>query len=81
MLARQESTKIFHIETKDELRIKGLENEALYNILKKYFNANYKVLDGDTNWTLITKEKAKSKISNEKILDFELHRFSATEET
>jgi len=38
-------------------------------------------LDDTSTWVLLTKGKTKSKILREKILDFDLHRLEATEET
>ncbi|KAG5629171.1 hypothetical protein H5410_000888 [Solanum commersonii] len=39
------------------------------------------VIDQDQDWVLITKEKSKSKELKDRILDIELHRLGATEET
>ncbi|KAG5629164.1 hypothetical protein H5410_000881 [Solanum commersonii] len=39
------------------------------------------VIDQDQDWVLITKEKSKSKELKDRILDIELHKLGATEET
>ncbi|KAG5606977.1 hypothetical protein H5410_028469 [Solanum commersonii] len=43
--------------------------------------SDFRVLDHDHNWVLMIKGKSKSKTLKEKILDIELHRLEATEET
>ncbi|KAG5594907.1 hypothetical protein H5410_036139 [Solanum commersonii] len=47
----------------------------------RFYNEDFKVLDHDHDWVLMTKGKSKSKTLKEKILDIELHRLEATEET
>ncbi|KAG5568640.1 hypothetical protein H5410_064345 [Solanum commersonii] len=57
-----------------------------FGYLDQHFNekqglANFKVLDHDHDWVLMTKGKFKSKTLKEKILDIEPHRMEASEET
>ena len=55
--------------------------KAQYAILNRFYKENYKVIDQDSDWVLITKGKSKSEELRERILDIELHRLGATEET
>ncbi|KAG5628094.1 hypothetical protein H5410_013312 [Solanum commersonii] len=64
------------IQTRRALRIK-----VLYAILKRFYNEDFRAIDHDHDWVLITKGKSKSKELKERILDIELHRLGATEET
>ncbi|KAG5568389.1 hypothetical protein H5410_064594 [Solanum commersonii] len=64
------------IQTKRALGIK-----ALYFILKRFYNEDMKVIDHDHDWVVITKGRSKSKVIKAKILDIELHKLEATEET
>ena len=64
------------IQTRRALGIK-----ALYAILNRFYKDDFRVIDQDTDWVLITKGRSKSEILKERILDIELHRLGATEET
>ncbi|KAG5580042.1 hypothetical protein H5410_050669 [Solanum commersonii] len=60
---------------------RALGIKALYVILKRFYNEDCRVIDQDHDWVLITRGKSKSKELKERILDIELHRLGATEET
>ncbi|KAG5598447.1 hypothetical protein H5410_029817 [Solanum commersonii] len=60
-------------------RVLGIK--ALYAILKRFYNEDCRVIDQDHDWVLITKGRSKSSELKERILDIELHRLGATEET
>ncbi|KAG5621025.1 hypothetical protein H5410_006243 [Solanum commersonii] len=47
----------------------------------RFYNEDFKVLDHDHDWVLMTKARSKSNILKDKILDIELHKMEATEET
>ena len=64
------------IQNRRELGIK-----ALYAILNRFYRDNFKVIDQDSDWVLINKGISKSELLKERILDIELHRLGATEET
>ncbi|KAH0692448.1 hypothetical protein KY285_019545 [Solanum tuberosum] len=64
------------IQTRRALGIK-----ALYAILTRFYKEDCRVIDQDHDWVLITKGKTKSKELKERILDIDLHRLGATEET
>ncbi|KAH0748360.1 hypothetical protein KY290_027592 [Solanum tuberosum] len=73
--------KLPHLNKKWIQTRRALGIKALYAILTRFFKEDYKVIDQDSDWVLITKGKGKSKELKERILDIELHRLGATEET
>ena len=64
------------IQTRRALGIK-----ALYAILNRLYRDNFTVIDQDSDWVLITKGNSKSELLKEIIVDIELHRLGASEET
>ncbi|KAH0657961.1 hypothetical protein KY289_026709 [Solanum tuberosum] len=64
------------IQTRRALGIK-----ALYAILTRFYKEDCRVIEQDHDWVLITKGRTKSQELKERILDIELHRLGATEET
>ncbi|KAG5597022.1 hypothetical protein H5410_038254 [Solanum commersonii] len=54
------------------------ESEETYGVLG---TTNCRVIDQDHDWVLITKGRSKSSELKERLLDIELHRLGATEET
>ncbi|KAG5579429.1 hypothetical protein H5410_050056 [Solanum commersonii] len=79
--ATRVNKKLTHLNKKWIQTKRALGIKTLYFILKRFYNEDYKVLDHDHEWILMTKGKSKSKILKEKILDIELHKLEATEET
>ncbi|KAH0644391.1 hypothetical protein KY284_032275 [Solanum tuberosum] len=73
--------KLPHLNKKWIQTRRALGIKALYAILTKFYKEDCRVLDQDHDWVLITKGKNKSKELKERILDIELHRLGATEET
>ncbi|KAG5603813.1 hypothetical protein H5410_025305 [Solanum commersonii] len=74
--------KLPHLNKKWIQTRRALEIKALYFILKRFYNEDYRIIDQDQDWVLITKGgKSKSKELKERILDIELHRLRATEES
>ncbi|KAH0683329.1 hypothetical protein KY290_023468 [Solanum tuberosum] len=73
--------KLPHLNKKLIQTRRALGIKALYFILERVFNEDFKVLDQSHDWVLLTKGKSKSKILKDRILDIELHRLEATEET
>ncbi|KAG5570676.1 hypothetical protein H5410_060442 [Solanum commersonii] len=57
------------------------QGDGVYCRIFRIAMENYKVLDQDHHWILMTKGKSKCKILKDKILDIELHQLEATEET
>ncbi|KAG5586646.1 hypothetical protein H5410_047080 [Solanum commersonii] len=49
--------------------------------LMRFYNEDCRVIEQDHDWVLITKGRSKSSELKERILDIELHRLGATEET
>ncbi|KAH0650385.1 hypothetical protein KY284_030297 [Solanum tuberosum] len=73
--------KLPHLNKKRIQTRRALGIKALYAILTRFYNEDCRVIDQDHDWVLITKGRTKSKELNERILDIELHRLGATEET
>ena len=73
--------KIPHLNKKWIQTRRALGIKALYAILNRFYKDDYKVIDQDSDWVLITKEKSKFEELRERIFDIELHRLGATEET
>ncbi|KAG5600888.1 hypothetical protein H5410_032258 [Solanum commersonii] len=73
--------KLPHLNKKWIKTRRNLGIKALYFILKRFCEENFMVIDHTSTWMLMTKGKNKSEILREKLLDFELHRLEATEET
>ncbi|KAH0632852.1 hypothetical protein KY284_035638 [Solanum tuberosum] len=73
--------KLPHLNKKWIQTRRALGIKALYAILTRFYKEDCKVIDQDSDWVLITKGKGKSKELKERILDIELHRLGATEET
>ncbi|KAH0645443.1 hypothetical protein KY284_033327 [Solanum tuberosum] len=73
--------KLPHLNKKWIQTRRALGIKALYAILTRFYKEDCKVIDQDHDWVLITKGKGKSKELKERILDIELHRLGATEET
>ncbi|KAH0753898.1 hypothetical protein KY290_024172 [Solanum tuberosum] len=73
--------KLPHLNKKWIQTRRALGIKALYAILTRFYKEDCKVIDQDCDWVLITKGKGKSKELKERILDIELHRLGATEET
>ncbi|KAH0705132.1 hypothetical protein KY290_009827 [Solanum tuberosum] len=73
--------KLPHLNKKWIQTRRALGIKALYAILTRFYKEENKVIDQDNDWVLITKGKGKSKELRERILDIELHRLGATEET
>ncbi|TMW80300.1 hypothetical protein EJD97_021682 [Solanum chilense] len=72
--------KLLYIEKWIQTR-RALGIKALYAILSRFYRDNYKVIDQNTDWVLITKGNSKSELLQDRILDIELHKLGATEET
>ncbi|KAH0686136.1 hypothetical protein KY289_016894 [Solanum tuberosum] len=73
--------KLPHLNKKWIQTRRALGIKALYAILTRFYKEDCKVIDQDSDWVLITKGKNKSKELRDRILDIELHRLGATEET
>ncbi|KAH0689783.1 hypothetical protein KY289_017141 [Solanum tuberosum] len=73
--------KLPHLNKKWIQTRRALGIKALYAILTRFYKEDCRVIDQDSDWVLITKGKGKSKELRERILDIELHRLGATEET
>ncbi|KAH0662860.1 hypothetical protein KY290_028798 [Solanum tuberosum] len=73
--------KLPHLNKKWIQTRRALGIKAIYAILTRLYREDYKVIDEDHDWVLISKGKTKSKELKERILDIELHRIGATEET
>uniref|UniRef100_M1AQK3 Uncharacterized protein n=1 Tax=Solanum tuberosum TaxID=4113 RepID=M1AQK3_SOLTU len=73
--------KLPHLNKKWIQTRRALGIKALYAILTRFYKEDCKIIDQDSDWVLITKGKGKSKELKERILDIELHRLGATEET
>ncbi|KAG5598558.1 hypothetical protein H5410_029928 [Solanum commersonii] len=73
--------KLPHLNKKWIQTRRALGIKVLYAILTRFYKEDCRVIDQDHDWVLITKEKSKSKELKERILDIELHRLGATEET
>ncbi|KAG5612284.1 hypothetical protein H5410_023565 [Solanum commersonii] len=73
--------KLPHLNKKWIQTRRALGIKALYAILKRFYNEDCRVIEQDHDWVLITKGRSKSSELKERILDIELHRLGATEET
>ncbi|KAH0636368.1 hypothetical protein KY285_036121 [Solanum tuberosum] len=73
--------KLPHLNKKWIQTRRALGIKALYAILTRLYKEDCRVIDQGHDWVLITKGKTKSKELKERILDIELHRLGATEET
>ncbi|KAH0644426.1 hypothetical protein KY284_032310 [Solanum tuberosum] len=73
--------KLPHLNKKWIQTRRALGIKALYAILTRLYKEDCRVIDQDSDWVLITKGKGKSKELKERLLDIELHRLGATEET
>ncbi|KAG5585604.1 hypothetical protein H5410_046038 [Solanum commersonii] len=73
--------KLPHLNKKWIQTRRALGIKALYAILKRLYNEDSRVIEQDHDWVLITKGRSKSSELKERILDIELHRLGATEET
>ncbi|KAG5592017.1 hypothetical protein H5410_042531 [Solanum commersonii] len=73
--------KLPHLNKKWIQTRRALGIKALYAILKRFYNEDCRVIEQDHDWVLITKGRSKFAELKERILDIELHRLGATEET
>uniref|UniRef100_M1DDS8 Uncharacterized protein n=1 Tax=Solanum tuberosum TaxID=4113 RepID=M1DDS8_SOLTU len=73
--------KLPHLNKKWIQTRRALGIKAIYAILTRLYKEDCRVIDQDHDWVLMTKGKGKSKELKERILDIELHRLGATEET
>ncbi|KAG5604660.1 hypothetical protein H5410_026152 [Solanum commersonii] len=73
--------KLPHLNKKWIQTRRALSIKALYAILNRFYKEDCRVIEQDHDWVLITKGKSKSPELKERILDIELHRLGATEET
>ncbi|KAG5611027.1 hypothetical protein H5410_022308 [Solanum commersonii] len=73
--------KLPHLNKKWIKTRRALGIKALYAILKRFYNEDCRVIDQVHDWVLITKGRSKSSELKERILDIELHRLGATDET
>ncbi|KAH0693971.1 hypothetical protein KY285_021068 [Solanum tuberosum] len=73
--------KLHHLNKKWIQTRRAMGIKALYFILQRYYDDDFQVIDHTATWMLLVKGRTKSQILREKILEFETHRFEATEET
>ncbi|KAG5582416.1 hypothetical protein H5410_053043 [Solanum commersonii] len=73
--------KLPHLNKKWIQTRRALGIKALYAILNRFYKEDCRVIEQDHDWVLITKGRSKSPELRERILDIELHRLGATEET
>ncbi|KAG5611689.1 hypothetical protein H5410_022970 [Solanum commersonii] len=73
--------KLPHLNKKWIQTRRALGIKALYAILNRFYKEDCRVIEQDHDWVLITKGRSKSPELKDRILDIELHRLGATEET